>query len=159
MMLPVFIRGVCQRDVTTVLVLWLQRLHCLPLGRRLVKIGIRPIVLLGHRWGPRDHHLLLIMMARVRWLWVVTRIHRCLLIIFLISMPNLSFSINVLELIFHFKEGRLHRPVSVGLLQSGVLPVMMLLSIVLEYLWSLCWVSKIFRSECHILCQLGVVDV
>jgi hypothetical protein len=74
-------------------------------------------------------------------------------------MPNLSFCINVLELIFHLKEGWLHRPVSVGLLQSGVLPLMMLLSIILEYLWGLCWVSKIFRSECHILRQLCVVDV
>jgi hypothetical protein len=40
-----------------------------------------------------------------------------------------------------------------------VLPVMMLLSIVLEYLWGLCWVSKIFCSERHVLRQLGVVDV
>jgi hypothetical protein len=74
-------------------------------------------------------------------------------------MPNLSFSIQVLELILHLNKGGLHRPVSVGLLQSGVLPVMMLLSIVLEYLWGLCWVSKIFRSERHVLRQLGVVDV
>jgi len=113
MMLPVFIRGVGQRDVTTVLVLRLQGLHRLPLGRRLVEIRIRPIVLLGHRWGARDHDLLLIMMARLRWLWVVTRIHRRLLIIFLMSMPTLSFSINVLELILHLNKGGLHRPVSV----------------------------------------------
>jgi len=75
-------------------------------------------------------------------------------------MPTLSFSVNVLELILHsLKVGRLHRPVSVGLLQGGMLPVMMLMSIVLEYLRCLSWVYKIFRSECHILCQLCVIDV
>jgi hypothetical protein len=160
-MLPVFIRRVGLRDVTAVLVLRLQSLHRLPLGRRLVEISIRPIVLLRHRRRARDHHLLLIMMARVRWLRrVVTRIHRRLLIIFLMSLPTLSFSVNVLELILHpLKVGRLHRPVSVGLLQGGVLPVMMLMSIVLEYLRCLCWVYKIFRSERHILRQLGVIYV
>jgi hypothetical protein len=75
-------------------------------------------------------------------------------------MPNLFFSVNVLQLNIHpLKVGRLHRPVSVGLLQGRVLPVMMLMSIVLEYLRCLCWVCKIFSPECHILRQLGVIDV
>lgn len=75
-------------------------------------------------------------------------------------MPTLPFSVNALELIIHpLKGGRLHRPVSVGLLQGGVLPLMMLMSIVLEYLRCLSWVYKIFRSECHILRQLRVIDV
>lgn len=76
------------------------------------------------------------------------------------SLPTLSFRFNVVELILHpLKVGRFHRPVSVGLLQGGVLPLMMLMSIVLEYLRCLCWVYKIFRPECHILRQLCVVDV
>ena len=74
-------------------------------------------------------------------------------------MPSLCLRVNFLKLILHLKVGRLHWPLSLGLLQSGVLAVMMLFSIVLEYLRGLYWVSKIFRSECHILRQLGVVDV
>ena len=153
------IRGVGLRNVTALLVLRLQGFHRFPLGRRLVEIRIRPIVLLGHRGGSRSHNLRLIMMTRVRWLRVVTSIHRRLLIIFLMPMPSLCLRVNFLKMILHLKVGWLHRPLSLGMLQSGVLAVMMLFSIVLEYLRGLYWVSKIFRSECHILRQLGVVDV
>ncbi len=53
-------------------------------------------------------------------------------------MPNLAILVNLLELILPLKEGWwLHRPLSVRLLQSGVLLSVMMLSIVLEYLCSL----------------------